>query len=94
MFPFIYNNTWITDDKVLHFLIWGAIFISLIHLFRIKKTYSFLIIVFIAFWKEFFDYFNPKHNVELLDIIFTLIIPIFYYLLLLFLWKTKKNNNI
>jgi len=69
MFPFIYNNTWITDDKVLHFIVAFILsYIMYIYKSKISIKKAFLIIIIISLVKEFFDLYTWKWNFELLDI--------------------------
>lgn len=77
MFPFIYNSVWLTDDKVLHIIVW--FFVSLIiyiYIIFYKKSqhklflaYAVFVLLIVGILKEVSDYFRPWHNVEIMDII-------------------------
>lgn len=92
MFIYIYNLTWIHDDKVLHFLIGWFIFITLMLLLKNIK-FSFFIVMFIAWIKEFIDYFIPSHNSELFDFLVTMIVPILIYIFIIIKKNVKYNKN-
>lgn len=72
MFPYIYNNTWITDDKVLHFIFSFIVSILIWNFLTNKNNKKFkLIITILIIWliKEFLDKFYLFWNVEVLDLI-------------------------
>lgn len=69
MFPFIYNNTWITDDKVLHFTFSIVITYILIKTVNLKKMEAFAVILIIWFVKELFDIISWTWNFETLDML-------------------------
>jgi len=95
MFPFIYNNTWITDDKVLHFIFAFFITFLLYILFQYinKKSlhrwfseerifiYILFILFFLGIGKEIRDSIIPWHNVEFMDILTNYFWMLFFYLL-------------
>ena len=90
MFPFIYNTTWITDDKVLHFIIWLFIFIIILKLLNYKL--SFLIVLIIAILKEIIDLFLENHVTELLDIVSTILGPTII-IIVFFIYKKIKYGS-
>ena len=94
MFPFIYNNTWITDDKVLHF-VFSIVISFFLYLFIVKyKKNTFIvyivktivILAVISIIKEVRDYFTPWHNVEFWDVITN------YIWFLFFIWVVSIIN--
>jgi VanZ family protein len=108
MFPFIYNNTWITDDKVLHFIFSFTITFILYNLFRYfynkkywKGNYTnkwifykiFFIILFIGIIKELRDFVTPGHNAEIMDIIANFI-GYFFFLFVLNIKKILRGIHI
>jgi len=97
MFPFIYNNTGITDDKVLHFIF--AFWLTAIFYFLLKKINKWY------FDSEFPMYFIPFNFSKLNNLFYKfrnikfynklseikIFIIIFLILLILGIWKEIKD---
>ena len=98
MFPFIYNNTWIHDDKVLHFIFSFIIsFWIYVYLKRKiqdkKKIISLIILLIFGLWifKELLDSITPWRNVEIADIL-TNFIWMWFFLIILKIKNTIAKH--
>lgn len=103
MFPYIYNTFWITDDKVLHFIVSFFITFTFYTIFQHinkKSSYKFsdffifiniaFILFFVSLWKEIMDSVLSWHNVEFMDVLTNYFWMLFFYCLIFINYFFKK----
>ena len=65
----------ISKDKLLHGFYGGLLYAFLLFIF--SEIIAFTIVLFIAVFKEIYDFFSAKHTADIFDIIATISIPYF-----------------